>query len=122
MVVTRIGLACLLVATLLAAVGAGCGRKKHRTGRDTVDWFGDGRFQVCWGQYDEVGLVDCENQVCFLDLRDWRKKGDLVYMVNKKGEYAVLNHVTGVMDTFPALRDVPLPYRKECERLKKTNK
>jgi hypothetical protein len=121
MVVTRIGLACLLVVTLLAAVGGACGRKKHPTGRDTVESFGDGRFQVGHGARD-LGLYDSENQVFFLHLRDWRKKGDLVYMVNKKGEYAVLNHVTGVMQTFPALRDVPIPYRAQCERLKRTNK
>ncbi len=116
--VTHIALG-LILCLLAGLCLPGCERKKYPSGRDTIESFGDGRFQIGWVG-ESKGLSDGENELvdAIQYLCDWKKKGDWVYMVNVKGEYAVLNYRTAYYKKFKSFQDVPQPYREACEKLR----
>jgi hypothetical protein len=50
---------------------------------------------------------------------DWVEEGDWVFVVNRKGEYVVLNHCTGEVNKYGSLADVPGAYGDACGKLKR---
>jgi hypothetical protein len=110
-------------AAIIALVAAfpGCQRSKYVTGRDTVAVFGDGRFQIAHID-DEMALVDAEkkqDRVLLWDVCDWVEEGDWVFVVNRKGEYVVLNQCIGEVNKYASLADVPPAHGYACGKLKR---
>ncbi len=96
----------------------------HPAGRDTVDYFGNGRFQILQGiGHQSLHDVETQNTLVYI-VHDWRKAGDRVYAVGKedtKGRviYVVLNYRTGSHDVFHEIAQAPMEYRGELSKLKR---
>jgi len=104
---------------LLGVLLCGCGSNgtKHPAGRDTVVSFGDGRFQILKCNR-KCSLLDLETQhTIAYDIKDWKKKGEWVYVVTKAGKCAILNYQTAFSEEFDSIADVPAQWKGELEKL-----
>jgi hypothetical protein len=69
----------------------------------------------------EIALVDLDKEDCVLlwEVCDWVEEGDWVFVVNRPGEYVVLNHRTGEVNKYGSLADVPAAHGYACGKLKR---
>jgi hypothetical protein len=104
-------------------------------GRDTVDSFGDGRFQVHRSPAGNRLLWDEEQDIALLAVTfDWREEGEHIYAYGKDGEtvrhqdghrgpsmrrvYLVVNWRTGHWTKYRRMEDVPAPHREQARQLR----
>lgn len=93
----------------------GCEEKKHPSGRDTIESFGDGRFQIL-GPSDTKSLYDGEAQdMTKASIEDnvykYKVKGDLVYVIGQRG-YTIVNYRTGEINQYKEINKFTLGDRK----------
>lgn len=106
-----------VLAMLILFPTTGCDNDKYPTGRDTVQSFGNGRFQI--GRTPSMKfLIDmATKENIMLDISDWQSQGDRVYLVNANGLYTVLNYRTGYYRNYPNLDSVDPEYIDFCKSL-----
>lgn len=114
---TRCCLIQIVVVILIFFPVTGCDNDKYPSGRDTVQSFGNGRFQI--GRTPSMKfLIDmATKENITLDIRDWQNQGDWVYLVNEDGLYTVLNYRTGYYKNYPNLDSVSPEHRNFCRML-----
>jgi hypothetical protein len=101
----------LLIALVVLCLVAGCGRAKKKKlflpSNETVEQFGDGRFEVRRTE-SRQGLYDNRSaRPLFQDVRAYLEEEEYVYAVNIKNEYCLLNTETGEWAVFHGLNEVP---------------
>lgn len=104
----------LIVLICISILLVGCSNipKKYPKGRDTVESFGDGRFQVLKVGPDKIlYLVDeskpqFNGRVVESNVSGYTRKGEFVYVVGKGG-YTVLNYKTGELRQYESLDELP---------------
>jgi hypothetical protein len=126
-------LSCCLMVRALAAPHVP--QRYPSFGKDTVDSFGDGRFQVLRSPDGKPGLCDYEQSDELLAVAyDWRETGDWIYAFGKDGEqvlhkdkysgpslkrvYLVVNWRSGRWTKYGRLEDVPPKHREQLGELK----
>ena len=93
-------------------------------GRDTVEGFGNGRFQIVehhvpWLLDNKTGqAIPPYNFGCML--AGWRRRGDWVYALTDSGWYVVLNYRTGVSHLYSSLQSVPVRHRVKMRNLRRS--
>ena len=85
-----------MVMPLVIVCCIGCGaNQKHPVGKDTVESFGDGTYQVVRVLGQQV-FVDIEHQRELVhDVKAWRRSDDDVYVLGADGQMVVVNLVSG---------------------------
>ena len=113
----------LLIGLLALAfiVNAGCGsghyKLKYPVGRDTKAAFGDGRYQIAKAMYDTI-LYDGERQHQIAGpIKCWDSSGDMVFVMDKKGKYTILNFATGEVKSYDRLNDAPPEFKASLSKL-----
>ncbi len=97
----------------------GCEAKVYTIGKNTIEAFGDGRFQIAKAART-VFLADRKEDKRIVEgVVDWLREGDWVYVLDRDSQYTILNYRTGEHDTFTTLREVPKPHRGVARRLEK---
>ena len=126
--------ATLLLPTAIVSIGLaaswlfgvwycdGFEREDYPVGRDTVDFFGNARFQIGRVGPDnrERWLFDSTQVLGLLQVADWRRRGDFVLVLGTDGRYTVLNYRTGRYRTYARLDDMPVGLRSGAKRLRLT--
>lgn len=126
--------AMFVLGCMLLFLVEGCSKVKYPSGKDTVDSFGDGRFQIARLPGRKI-LVDEETKrtICVSVLK-WKQRGDLVYLLTSdikwqdRGDwvdvqpgsarqFVILNWSSGNFTEFDDLNQVPAEARKVFERL-----
>lgn len=112
----------LLIICLISAFAmsfGGCVQEKHPAGKDTVDSFGDGTFQIVILGDGTKGLVNLDkvlDMVIVNNIKKYKKINGLLYVIGN-GEYAILDYKTGEISKFKELSDFSLGDRRLFERL-----
>lgn len=110
---------------LFATIPMGCGEsKRYPSGRDTVESFGDGTWQI--GKTGggpnyprKIHLINADTQENLVyDIADWRSEGDWVYLLGSDGKYAVLNFRTNVRGKYESIDQAPEEYRQNLRKLR----
>ncbi|MFN2124606.1 MAG: hypothetical protein ACK2UP_14000 [Candidatus Promineifilaceae bacterium] len=77
---------------------------KYNTGRDTVEAFGDGRYQVLQLPETKVLYDLQEQQEILRHVTRWRKEGDIVYlMAGERGPFAAIYLSKGTFEKYSDL-------------------
>jgi len=108
----------ILLPCILTSLGCGV-EQRIPVGRDTVDSFGDGTYQVLRSP-DRKVLFNCEHQRTILDdVKAWRRSGDDVYARGAYGQMVVLNVVSGREKSSRNLKDFSAKEQAILESLAK---
>ena len=91
----------LIALYLLSTCFVGCSEYNYQPGRDTVDIYGDGTFQVM-RRVDEKGLCYCPTGYCVIpDITQYWNVGVEVYFVGKwydqSNAYGIVNQKTNTL-------------------------
>ena len=127
-------LSCLLLycsagGVLLLCVG--CDESKYPSGKDTVESFGDGHFQIMRGTDDgrtSLGLHDlAAGGWCIVDdIIDYKQSGDLVYLTGLANycptnvQYTILNIQSASHVTYDTNDKIPPQYQSTFNNLRDT--
>ena len=105
----------LLIALLVLCLAAGCGKAKKKKlflpSNETVEQFGDGRFEVRRTESRKALYDNRSARPLFQDVRAYLEEEEYVYTVNIKNEYCLLNTETGEWTVFHGLNEVPEDHR-----------
>lgn len=111
----------LLVTLVLICLVTGCGRAKKKRlflpSNETVQQFGDGRFEIRRTESRQVLYDNRTAKPVFPDVRAYLEEEEYVYTVNIKNEYCLLNTDTGEWAVFPALNEVPEDHKETFLKL-----
>jgi hypothetical protein len=89
-----------LLVIVVASLLWGCSDQKYPWGRDTMDSFGDGRFQVVRGP-TRLFLYDWEKHDSVVSyVKTWTSTAEFVFLVDGKGNCWKVNYKTGVATSF----------------------
>jgi hypothetical protein len=101
----------LLIALLILPLAGGCGKAKKKKlflpSNETVEQFGDGRFEIRRTGSRQMLYDSKSARPLFPDVRAYLEEDDWVYTVNIKNEYCLLNTESGDYTVFRGLNDVP---------------
>ena len=94
----------------------GCEQQKYPWGRDTVDSFGNGRFQI--GRTPTMlVLSDREGSVVVNNVKNWKAKSGYVFLMDGNGKCWKVDYRTGEVLSFERANAVETPDRKVFEKL-----
>jgi hypothetical protein len=97
----------------------GCKQKKYHSGRDTVESFGDGRFEIGRLSGEKLVLGDAENRTAgFMDVYKYKTKGNWVFASSEEDTFAVLNYETGDYTMYKDINFVPDDYKKIFSKIR----
>ena len=96
-----------------------CSRVKNPPGRDTIDTFGDGRYEILRSGTQGRIMYDSQTQTTISrDVIAWKRKGTLVYAISSDPErFILVDYTSGIVRKHERLEDVPLPEREVLERI-----
>ncbi len=101
----------LLIAMMILSLAAGCGKVRKKKlflpSNETVEQFGDGRFEVRRTESRQTLYDNKSARPLLRDIRAYLEEDDWVYTVNIKNEYCLLNTETAEWSVFRNLNDVP---------------
>jgi hypothetical protein len=115
--IDKIGMNVAIICGVLLLTGCQSEKIVFPPNRDTVELFGDGRFHI--GKSANVySLYDCKtHETIAFDIRDWCKRDDLVYTLDKKGVCRLVNYRTGDKREYASIELAPPEHRIVFERL-----
>lgn len=97
----------------------GCEEKKHPSGRDTIESFGNGRYQIV-GVVNKRVLVDLDRNIrpsVEDNVYKYKVRGDLVYVIGQRG-YTIVNYRTGEINQYKEINKFTLGDRKIFEDMR----
>jgi hypothetical protein len=101
----------LLIALMILPLATGCAKGKKKKlflpSNETVEQFGDGRFEIRQTESRQTLYDSKLARPLFQDVRAFREEDDWVYTVNIKNQYCLLNTESGDCSVFRGLNDVP---------------
>ena len=107
----------LLIALLLLSLLPACGKmrkkKVYLPSNETVEQFGDGRYEIRRTESRQSLYDNKSDRTLFQDVRNraFLEEEDWVYLLNLKNEYGLLNTDTGTFEVFRSLNLVPEEHR-----------
>lgn len=113
----------VLLCICILFLGTGCTPEKYPSGRDTVESFGDGTFQILRGPDRILSLRDeskpqYNGRVIESNVLSYRRKGEFVYVIGESG-YTVLNYETGEVRKHTSLDELPDQEQKVFRKMLK---
>jgi len=104
----------LLLISLAALVSCGP-RLTYEPGRDTIDWFGNGRFSILRTPNKEKIFYDGERQETILDsTRNWSTSGNNTFLIGQlRGEttFVILDVASLTVTKYHNIDDIPKQYQ-----------
>lgn len=108
-----------LFISIIVFIGFSCTEQKYPSGRDTVESFGDGRFQILWAPSKIKALHDGQTQETIVkDVKIWSKEGEFLYIVGTGEQlFTVLNYTTADVQQFSVPDKIPDNYKRIYKKL-----
>ena len=106
-------------ALLLSFFCLGCERAEYASGRDTLQAFGRGRFQLLILGGKQKLLYDLKLQRTLVsDVKSWQIDDDLLLILSVGAQrFTILNVETGGLQHFQVISEIPQLQRGKFEKL-----